>query len=333
MGATEPYKGIQTKKWLDTEGLFQTYYMPNTELSKEYIRRIIDEVQPDYIYINSMFASHFALYPLWLKWRNKISAKIVLAPRGMLKASALRFKNKKKKLFLTLLRQTDIYKKIIFHATDEQEAREIKQHIHPASVIQVVPNLPQARQSEFKSIEKRVGELKVIYLSRIHPIKNLGFLLKALKDVKQQVAFTIIGTMEDEPYWNECQQIIKELPANVQVEYKGEIPHEAIDTELKKYHLFALATTGENFGHAIFEALLAGRPVLISDQTPWQKLDQQKAGWVFPINNTGVYTQQIDHAASMDQPTYDQWAKGAWQLAKNYIETSDIKNQYLKLFA
>ena len=53
-----------------------------------------------------------------------------------------------------------------------------------------------------------------------------------------------------------------------------------VEESLQASHLFALLTLGENFGHAIGEALRAGCPVLISDQTPWTDVVATGAGVV-----------------------------------------------------
>ena len=332
-GDSKPYIGIATNKWLTIENKFQAYYLPKKEFTVKDIKTVINELNPDFIYLNSMFSKYFTIYPLWLKWRNKIRAKIILAPRGMLKDSALYFGRAKKMLFLTLLKQVQIYKYVYFHATDEQEAKDIRKHIHPKARLLEVSNLPPVKQESFERITKEIGRLELIYLSRIHPIKNLLFLLEALKEVTQLVNFTIIGTVEDSDYWSICKDYINQLPANISTHHVAGIAHNRIDACLKKHHLFALATTGENFGHAIFESFLAGRPVLISDQTPWQELTAQKAGWVFPLNDKKKYTQAIEFVTGMDQSEYDKWSRSAWIIANKYIEQSTIKEKYLKLFS
>ena len=59
---------------------------------------------------------------------------------------------------------------------------------------------------------------------------------------------------------------------NITINYKGYIDSEKIPNILKKYDFFVLLSEGENFGHAILEAMSAGLPVIISNFTPWKKL-------------------------------------------------------------
>ena len=49
------------------------------------------------------------------------------------------------------------------------------------------------------------------------------------------------------------------------------------------FDLFTFPTRGENFGHVIPEALSAGTPIILSDQTPWQK-DKSFGLQILPLN-------------------------------------------------
>jgi glycosyltransferase involved in cell wall biosynthesis len=44
-----------------------------------------------------------------------------------------------------------------------------------------------------------------------------------------------------------------------------------------------MPTTHENFGHAIIESWGFGRPVLLSDNTPWKELQKEGLGYCTPL--------------------------------------------------
>jgi glycosyltransferase involved in cell wall biosynthesis len=158
-------------------------------------------------------------------------------------------------------------------------------------------------------------------------------LLELLRGVKQQVSLTVIAGLEDKVYWEQCRQLIKHLPGNVKVNIPGELQHHEVEQQLLAHHVFVLPTKGENFGHAIFEALAAGRPSLISDQTPWRNLQQSKAGWDLPLSEPAAFAAAIEEAASMSNEQLNEWCTGAWNFCRDYIERSGIKEQYIKLFS
>ncbi len=93
-----------------------------------------------------------------------------------------------------------------------------------------------------------------------------------------------------------------------------------------------LPTLGENFGHAIFESFAAGRPVLISDKTPWRGLAAKKAGWDIALEDEKAFIAAVQQAAGMGQEEFNEWCDGARQLAEKVTKETDLKQHYLKLF-
>jgi glycosyltransferase involved in cell wall biosynthesis len=329
---TEPYPGIEANNWVVYNGNVKVFYASPDWLSLNAIRKLIKTIQPDTIYLNSMYSRYFSVYPLLLKRSGGIKSKIVVAPRGMLKQSAIQFKAGKKKVFLKLFRMLGMQREIYFHCTDETEMRDVKKFFGDVDAT-LLPN-NYAAQSPLKlAITKQPGEVKMVFLGRVHPIKNLHFLLELLVHVKQHVQLSIVGGLEDKSYWDQCKQLIDTLPSNITVKMLGEQTHEEVEGLLLQHHVMILPTKGENFGHAIFEALAGGRLALISDQTPWRNLSQQKAGWDIPLDKPQQFVEAIEAAAAMDQQTFNEWCRSAWNYCKHYIENSATKEQYLKLFS
>lgn len=98
-------------------------------------------------------------------------------------------------------------------------------------------------------------------------------------DVK--LAFDVYGVEEDRNYARDCRQMQSELGTNIRLGFKGPIPHHEVFGTIQGYHLFILPSLGENFGHAIYEALSAGDPVVISDQTPWRNLKKKRPAGIY----------------------------------------------------
>ena len=326
-------KGIRSNEWIEYVPGVKVFYASVQNLRLNNIKDHISSIAPDIVYLNSMFSKKFTVYPLWLKRSNRISPKIILAPRGMLKPSALDFKKQKKKIFLSFLKWMKIPQLVSFHATDEQERKDIVSQFGNDVKVKMISNFPGSQDELTYPPKKEKGFLKMLFIGRIHPIKGLDFLLQALKQVYQNISLTIVGSPEDISYRNLCKRIISELPKNIQVTFLNEVPHHAINALIRRHHVFCLPTKGENFGHAIFEALAAGRPVIISDQTPWQNLTRYNAGWDLPLTAPWGFTEAIDRCASMSPEEFNEWCEGAWQFCKNYLESSDIKQKYLQLFS
>jgi len=332
-GETNSYEGIPTGEWItNLDPDIKVNYLQKSTLGRSGLRKEIEALDPDYVYLNHLFSPLFVVYPLWLKFSGRLKGKVVLCPRGALYDSALSVKPWKKTPFLKLFRWSGLYKRILFHATNEREKEAIR-HYFPGSTVLIADNLPNSNQPAFLSVPKRAGSIKCIFIARIVPIKNLLFFLNILDKVTANVELTVIGPAEDNDYWNECRQKIAQLGGRVTVNYLGPRRNDELVPILQQHHLFVLPTTGENFGHSIFEALLAGRPVLISDQTPWLDLESGKVGWDLALADSQLFVRAVETAAQWDQTVFDEWALAAWNYARQFIKNPELHRQYINLFA
>jgi glycosyltransferase involved in cell wall biosynthesis len=145
------------------------------------------------------------------------------------------------------------------------------------------------------------GQLRAVFISRLSPKKNLSGALRLLAGVAGTVSFDIYGPAEDAQYWKECQGLIARLPANIKVRYEGEIEHSRVGRVFADHDLFLFPTLGENYGHVIFEALAAGCPVVISDQTPWRSLEAVGVGWDIPLSETERFRSVLQQCVENDE--------------------------------
>jgi len=277
------------------------------------------------IYVNSIFSWLWGIYPLL------ISRKIIISPRGMLKPSALKKSTFRKKLFLKLANILGLYKEAHFIASNREEKIEIENAIRRFAGISIIENVGTKPVDQAPFIKKSIGELDLLFVGRIHPIKNLLFLLEALKSVDARINLKIIGPIEDGKYWTKCQKTISQLPNYHSVLFLDAQPFERIQQELTKAHFLVSPTLGENFGHAIFDSFAHGRPVIISDQTPWSYLEKHKCGWDLPLKQE-VWTKVLNQTADLNQDDFDSFCTNSLDFAKKHSDHTRLKELYLNLF-
>lgn len=322
----KPFKNILADEWVEKDGYHIWYYSPGT-MSYKKVKSVIAEINPDKIYLNSMFSN--MIKPIMAAHR---SGKLIIAPRGMLRRSALAVKPVKKVIYLWLLKLLGIPKHLVFHSTGIEETTDIQRIFPDAKKIVLAPNLPVAVDKALSQAEKKTGELRIVFVGRLHPIKKLDFLLEALAKTKGEISLDIVATREDADYWRVCKKLISKLQFKVDIESYIDLPHAKIKPLLEKAHLFVLPTEGENFGHAIFEALAVGCPVLISDQTPWQNLQAKKAGMDLPLADLSGFTRAIQSFIDMEDAEWQQYRNGALALARDYENNLEAITQYNHLF-
>lgn len=332
MGSDAPYETVKPDEWNDFSRKIKVLYLSPARLGFKSIKGIIRSTAPDVIYLNSMFSFSLTLLPMEACRLENWKTKIILAPRGMLHQGALQYKKLKKQLFFRAFKVRRFHRRILFHATDRTEEADIRKVFGNNVRSEYVADFPAAGQGALQTIEKYSGSLKCVFVSRISPKKNLILIFKLLKKIEANISFSIVGPTEDVEYWAECQQEIQSMPSNIKVEYLGAIANHDLPAVYKKNHLFILPTFGENFGHVIYESLSNGRPVLISDQTPWQNLYNQHAGWSLPLEDEPGFISAVQTAVQWNQAEFNSWCEGSLKLAAEFSDTSALAKQYLTLF-
>src|SRR5450432_386713 len=335
LGEAQPYPGIHSNQWILRPPGISVYYATIQLLSPKKLSGLIHDFQPDFIYLNSMYSFRFSVLPLLFNWRNKITAQVVLSPRGMLQQGALHFKTRKKKLFISLLNFMGVPQKIRFHATDDQEKKDTLKYFPKAKSVEEIPNFSAPLPISFDIIKKVPGSLRTVYISRIIPKKNIIFFLQVLGKLPGdvQLYFDIYGGVENESYWEQAKQIILALPKNISVQVHGALPHERVTKALEASHIFVLPSRGENYGHSIFESWSASRPCLISDKTPWHDLKNQLTGWDLSLDNEQAWINALIEAASWDQSSFDSWCNHSREFAAKHVDQFNLKQAYIKLFS
>jgi glycosyltransferase involved in cell wall biosynthesis len=335
LGDTQGYEGIEADKWLDFGTNIKVCYLSPTKLNFSALKQWLCAEKFDFWYINSLYSVHFTIQPLLIHRSNKsINSRLVFAPRGALKESALSIKKYKKLPFIYLLKLLGFHKLVHFQATDTQEQVDIEHYFGKQNKITIIPNFPKIIRKSPTSIAKEQGKLQLVYVSRVHKIKNLDFFLQSLRNQTQvTIDLHIYGSIEQPQYWNDCQTTIQKLPKNITVQYQGELPNHRVCPTIAQSHLFILPTHGENFGHAIWEAFLVGRPVLISDQTPWRNLEAQGIGWDLNLQNPDAWRNAIEAAAEWSQDDFDKMCENVTTFAQNYIKNNSNKELYRQVFS
>ena len=328
-GDTESYPNITVNGW-NKVGKAQVYYVVPGGFTKKVIMRLSTKV--DLVYVCGCF-SDYSINTLILNRIGKIKAPVVVASMGLFSPMEFRLKYKKKKLFITVFNLCGMFRNIYWSATSEMEISEICQQVWAKKKqFFIAEDLPRKVDETPIVKEKTTGSLDVVWISRIAPKKNLKAAIDVLKTVDVNVNFTIYGPVHVQEYWNECKMELSKLPDNVKWEYKGNVASEKVVQKLKPHHVFLFPTLGENYGHVIQEALSAGCPCVLSNQTPWQDLEKQGAGYVYPLDDLKPFASAIEKYAAMDQET---WGRVVATVQNYAIENSNKKVEntgYRKIF-
>lgn len=167
----------------------------------------------------------------------------------------------------------------------------------------------------------------------ISPMKNHLAVLQSLQKSPASVQWHIYGPVKDAAYWKECEQFIHKLPKNIKVVYRGELSPADLTKAMEQFQLFIMPSKSENFGHALLEALSAGKPVITTNTTPFKNLQAVKAGYTVNVNNLDVdLSIAIALFAGMNNAEFAEHSEAAAAFAATFVDTNQIRQQYQTLF-
>lgn len=323
-GDRKPYTTVRSDAW-NQVGNARVWYFSKAAFTVDAFANLVNEITPDMVFLNSALSTPVIKF-LTARRRGLFSdLPVVLAPCGEMSAGALSLKPVKKKLFLMYANTVGLYRDIIWKASFEFEKDEIRQVIGADTEVLVAPDLaPKSILPDYDpqwKAKKEKGSVRFAFLSRLTRKKNIHYFLERLRDIhKGNVQFDLIGPFEDEGYWHQCQAIIREMPSNVSVNAVGSFPaQEDALRKLSESHFFVLPTLNENFGYVFIEALAAGCPLLVSENTVWKDIDQSEVGWQIPLDNTAGWIEQINNCVEMDGPRFEQMSANARNYALNWL--------------
>lgn len=323
----EELKNVPFNEWCSYNSYTSVYYASKKKLSVSLITKEIKEIKPDILFIIGMYSPYFNLVPMLFA---KVPRKI-LSARGMLHTGALSQKKYKKKAYIFVLKLLGLQNKCIFHATDEREKKYIQHAFGNKANISIASNFPRYFENIMMP-QKMPGRLTLVSVALISPVKNIIRVLTAMANCNYKIDYNIYGAVNDENYWSLCIEQIKRLPANISVTWHGKVQSSNVEAALKGSHVFILPSMSENFGHAIYEALSAGRPVITSNHTPWNNLFENSAGMNVTLDNDHELLNAINFFAEMESGEMLKWGRCAHDYSVKAIDVEQIKEQYETMF-
>ncbi|HIK04175.1 MAG TPA: glycosyltransferase [Trichormus sp. M33_DOE_039] len=216
----------------------------------------------------------------------------ILRPLGTLDPADLLKKKQLKKLYVEIIERRNLAKAAAIHFTSVQEAKvsekfgaNTRDLVIPLGVIP-----PQSASENGKNfISRKLGIPEnipwIIFMSRLDPKKGLNLLIPALENLLElgnNFHFILSGASPQDP---DFEQKIKDQiaisPLNSHTTITGFVTGELKTSLLQAADLFVLPSYYENFGIAVAEAMVAGKPVVISDQVHiWEQVRDSESGWV-----------------------------------------------------
>lgn len=214
------------------------------------------------------------VYPSWAAARER--KPLVISPRGMLGAPALRFSATAKRAFWLSLQGSAVQFASCIHATSYQEYDDIRAFglTQPVAIIPNGIDLPVLKRQEDFPLRS------VLYLGRVHPKKGLKTLIEAWAEIEAGHPSweLIIAGPDESGYANELSRLIVSEGLK-RASLVGPLYGFEKNAAYQRAGVFVLPTLNENFGMVVAEALANATPVICTQGAPWSGLESEGAGW------------------------------------------------------
>jgi glycosyltransferase involved in cell wall biosynthesis len=324
-----PFAEISADNW-NSVGNAQVMYFAPSDITSAKVASIVREIGPSGVYLNSLFSKPVVKFLLARSRMLFPDVPVVLAPCGEVAASALRSKRWKKRVFLAFARFIGLYSRVVWKASSDVEKEQIRALLGLSLEPFVAADMPPRDiLRDFEQAQKPAkcsGTATFTFLSRIDSIKNLDFLIDRIANIKDgEARLNIVGPIEDERYWSECRKKIDSLPGNIRVKVVGGVSYDDGLEILMDSHFLVLPTKGENFGYVLLEALAAGCPIVVSNQTIWNRVESENGGWVIALDDKKRWESVLAECVSIDQTHFSDMSRRARSIAIEWL--TDPKNE------
>ncbi|BCL37187.1 hormogonium polysaccharide biosynthesis glycosyltransferase HpsP [Nostoc sp. MS1] len=213
----------------------------------------------------------------------------ILRPLGTLDPADLQKKKQLKKLYVEIIERRNLAGAAAIHFTSEQEAKisaRFGVNTHDLVIpLGVIALQKPADNAVLNKLGIPQGVPLILFMSRIEPKKGLNLLIPALEKLlasNNNFHFVLAGTNPQDPdYEQQIKDQITNSSLRSHTTITGFVTGELKASLLQVANLFVLPSYYENFGIAVAEAMVAGIPVVISDQVHiWEQVRDSNSGWV-----------------------------------------------------
>lgn len=205
--------------------------------------------------------------------------RYVISPHGMLDPWALAYHAYRKKLAWWAYQRAALAGAAGLLATAEHERvaiRALLPHMPVAVITNGVDSAAVAPPTD-------AGSTTVLFMSRIHHVKNLLGLIDAWAMIVAQPQFgawrLVIAGTDENGHRAEVMRYAEKRGVQGRVDFLGPIGNGEKAAMFARAALLVLPSFTENFGIVVAEALAAGLPVIATHGAPWGELPERRAGW------------------------------------------------------
>lgn len=257
---------------------------------------------------------------------------LVITPHGMLFPEALQRSAWKKWPMRKFWFDKDIRHADVIHVTCENERSAVREFGYGGR-IEIIPN-PLVIPDYIPEIIQHMEPPEILtigFLGRLHPVKGIEHLIDALAMASDKsVRLLIMGTGEVN-YTQSLKDRVRERGLSGRVEFAGQVSGRDKFERLARLSALMVPSDFENFGMIVPEALIVETPVMASEGTPWESLNECNAGW-WMSREPKKLAALIDRIAEMSPVELREMGRNGARMARERFDAGVVAQAMTRLY-
>jgi len=234
----------------------------------------------------------------------------VVSPRGALSAYSFAQSRWKKWPYYYLFERRIEHMASVLHATAPIERDELLA-LNLGVPVFIAANIcdsapwfydPDAAQQWRQSHQIPANEFVIMHVGRVHPKKNLGFLIDVAASLRtdRQWRIVFVGPVaaREKPYLARLKSL---LPTERLTVVSGTGENKSLRAAYSAADAVVLPSLSENFGNAVIEALLCNAPVLSSPHVGASLMTESIGGTTILPLEKSCWKKALDHRIGLAQ--------------------------------
>lgn len=294
--------------------------------------------------IQSATALH--LHTIWdprnlrmAKLAKSLRVPYVVSTHGMLDDYAIGHKGLKKQLYLALVGRRFLHNAALLHCSASHERRQVLTRAPQANVfvaplafdIDSYTNLPgpEIAREQFDCLSR--PEVKLLFLSRLNPIKGPDLLIEAVAKIPQHSNLHVVmAGPGDPPYVQQLKSLAEQRGVGDRFSYVGMVSGELKQSLYQACDLYVLPTQQENFGMVFAEALACELPIITTEMVD-TAVELRAGGATLVPRTVDAFAAAIE-SAIQDRDELARRGREGRKYVLDWLDTEKVAEQYKQMY-
>lgn len=273
------------------------------------------------------------------KFAIRHNIPFVITPHNMLGGwlwKSNRLRQLKKSLYWHLILRNTFTRASAIHALTVVE-RDAISPFFPESEISIIPNgisVNVEAMREGAQLLPQVEGKYLLFLGRLHPVKGLVVLFKALSQIPESLRITLIvaGVGHSSEYENYLKKLVNELELSSCVRFVGLVSGAVKWSYLKHAWALCAPSYSEGMSMVALEGMASGTPLLTTHASGFADLEQNGAGLLSGYDVQGVVG-VLQQALSWSEAERMQRGKSALDYVRGKYSWDRVSTLYGQMYS